>query len=220
MKIKIIAFIGLCVTVLSCSKPQNCGADLELGSHPLTDKSKSYLPYSRNSKSLLVFKNRIGDSLLLKNDSACAVKPWQNRRDSVICTGNFLDEAIAKHNGEFISGTWKGAIGLTTLSYSAKVESIALSVAQKHFSDQIVFKFFLNNNRSTLNYNISHDSLTHPNTISAYEGQGRFIKDTLFNGKIFKNVLVAPNDIFFVAQDKGLIAFKYEGNFWILEAIQ
>ncbi|MEY4935602.1 MAG: hypothetical protein RIS64_1961 [Bacteroidota bacterium] len=44
--------------------------------------------------------------------------------------------------------------------------------------------------------------------------------DTTFNNQNFKNVVISPNDRFFVAQDKGLVALKHGGQFWYLDAIR
>jgi hypothetical protein len=206
----------------ACEKKSPCPLDASLGNKTLTTSSKLFMPYPNQSVTL-IFKSAKNDSIKIKT----IVQEYNPLRinDSLIC-GDGIDPSNSQylyHDSEQI---------LRGFNYNTTATNIdlLLRLYVDFVKDTIFYdKLIVRSSSKNIISNMELITDTRNNTFSTGQlsvlNQNRFVADTTWNGKNFKNVYYSvpnktDNSAVFYNKQFGIVGLRITDDMWIFDRFE
>jgi hypothetical protein len=205
----------------ACEKKNSCPENVNLGSLSINFPSKQFVPYS-NQPYLLVFKNAKNDSIKTKT----VVQDYNaiSLNDSVIC-GDGIDPFNSQfmfHESEQILRGFNYNTALENIDIQVKLYVANANSKDKIFYDKLVVRSSARNITSGLELITDTRNNTLSSELTKQINQFRYVADTTWNTKNFKNVYYSvankfDNSAIFYNKQYGVVGIRLGDEMWVYD---
>jgi hypothetical protein len=220
-------FILICLVLFvfaACEKKNSCPDNISLGSKSINFPSKFFMPYS-NQSITLVFRNAKNDSIKIKT----IVQDYNPIRinDSVLC-GDGIDPFNSQfiyHDTEQVLRGFNYNINTANIDLLVRLFVASASAKDSTFYDKLIVRSSARNITSNLELIADARNNKFSTTFINQTNQYRFVADTTWNGKNFKDVYYSvPNKIdnsaIFYNKQFGIICIRVGDDTWVFDRIE
>jgi hypothetical protein len=205
----------------ACEKKNPCPENVNLGSQSINFPSKLFVPYT-NQSITLVFKNAKNDSI--KTKTILQENTIVRLNDSVLC-GDGIDPFSSQymfHDSENLRRGFNYNTGLANIDIIVQLFVANASAKDAQFYDKLIVRSAARNITSNLEIITDTRNNKLPATITNKENKFRFVADTTWNNKNFKDVYYSVDNTLdksaiFYNKQIGVVGLKIGDDMWVFD---
>ena len=225
----IVFFMSILVFLNSCgdsSRIFKCDSDIDLGFIEMTNETKSYFPYTGNEK--IILKNQNNEEItLVKYNAVEPIEKELSYTAAELCNEGVIDKQLALYNTKRLNSLYENK-GKRQMSFyfDAHISARGETKSSLGIYDYMNIGSMAD---STKGVSFSRNSQFRGDTskknlfpILVNYVNMSFVSDTIIGNKSYKNVITAQNarHSLSIAQNKGLIAMKFDNELWVVDRIE
>lgn len=225
MKKVILAVLIATVSLLMACKEENkCPENVNYGLKTLDQPSKFFFPYGKQSLTIY-FKNAKKDSIKIATDNQQYNVLTVN--DTVLC-GDGIDPFNSQfgfHTTENIRHVWAGTPLNTTLNALVQLGVENAYVKDSSYYDKMIVRMTVLGVTSGFDLILFNKGKAIDPKITALVNQFRYVGDTTWNGRNFKEVYYSlPNKVdssaIFYNKTFGIVGLKFKDDIWVYDRVE
>jgi hypothetical protein len=208
----------------ACEKKNPCPENVNLGSQSINFPSKLFVPYS-NQSITLVFKNAKNDSI--KTRTILQENTIFRFNDSVLC-GDGVDPFSSQfmfHDSENLRRGFNYNTALANIDILIQLFVANASAKDAQFYDKLIVRSAARNITSNLEIITDTRNNKLPASLTNKVNQFRFVADTTWNSKNFKDVYYSVDNTFdksaiFYNKQFGVVGLRIGDDMWVFDRIE